>query len=291
MDLATAARLLLRHPRLLLQKGLARLARRMPPSDLQKRLVFDGVDFVVPEGDDASLKEMRWRLYEPETVALLRAHLPRGGTFIDVGANLGYLSAVAAGLVGREGQVHAFEPHPDYRRRLEILAEENLIYGIRVNPIALGEEPGTAKIWTTTGANIGWNTMVPGFMKESVDRREVEVPVERLDDYCEREGVGEISLVKIDVEGFELLVLRGMRRLLEAGQRPPIICEVAPKAYPLLDLRVEDLFAFVGEFGYRVVDPFGSGREVRPGDLAETMNLFLEPPGPGGGEGVDPGGG
>ena len=278
MDISTAARLLIRHPRLFLQKGMARLARRLPLSSAETRLNLGGVKFVVPAGSDISLREMRWGLYEPETVELLRAHLRQGGTFIDVGANLGYLTAVAAGLVGRTGQVHSFEPHPHYHARLESLAKDNPHHRIAVRPVALGDEPGTAKIWTTAGANIGWNTMVPGFMEATSERQEVCVPVERLDDYCEREGVGAISLVKIDVEGFELPVLRGMRRLFETGRRPPIICEVAPRAYPHLDLRVEDLFEHLGALGYRVVDPFGARQRMRPEDLTRTMNLFLEPP-------------
>ena len=276
MDLDRATSLLVRHPTIFAMKALARLARRLPGQLGPSRRRFGSVEFVFPGRDHPATREMRWGLYEPETVRLLRQRLRPGDTFIDAGANIGYLSAIAAGLVGPGGQVHAFEPVPDYFESLQSLSRLNRSRRIFARRVALGEKQGTASISVAAGSNIGWNTMVPGFMRPADTDRIIEVPVVRLDAYLEDHGIGEIALIKIDTEGFELPILRGLERFFASGGRPPIICEVAPAAYSLLGRDVKDLFEYLAAFSYRARTLMGRRETVRPDEVLDTMNVLFE---------------
>ncbi len=198
--------------------------------------------------------------YEPQTVRTLRRFLVPGDTVFDVGASVGYLSAVAADAVGTTGQVHSFEPVPKYFRRLCRLAELNPGYVIVANQVAVGEREGSATIRTSI-TNLGGHTLVPHLRDPDDLEAELEVPVITLDTYIQRAGVSRLALVKIDVEGFEFPVLRGMRGFLETGQRPSIVTEIHPSAYPLLGHTLAGLAGFMRSYGYRAFSLDATGNE------------------------------
>src|SRR6185436_3350487 len=107
----------------------------------------------------------------------------------DVGANIGYISARALGVVGTAGSVNAFEPVPRYFERLDMLRRENPRFGLTVNQVALGATPGSAEIAITNLANIGWNTLVPDFMSDDVVAERISVPVTTMDAYTSDHGI------------------------------------------------------------------------------------------------------
>lgn len=121
-----------------LWRYLARLRRTRlwPRVRLRKRL--GGIMFEVDLEPDPTGIMMYLGLYEPVTVRTMRRFLTAGDTFIDVGANVGYLSALGAAMVGPGGQVHCFEPVPRYFARLRRLAELNPGYVIVPTWAALG---------------------------------------------------------------------------------------------------------------------------------------------------------
>jgi FkbM family methyltransferase len=185
-----------------------------------------------------------------EIVAAMKRFLKTGDVFIDVGANIGYLSAVGMGLVGPSGEVHSFEPVPDYYSRLRKLAGANPGFRFFPQPIALSDTQGRCTI-SVASKNVGWNTLVPGFMRASDLAYQVEVQTDRLDSYIDKHNVQRVSLIKIDTEGFEFPVLRGLKGYFERGERPPIICEVATDAYGLLGYSISDFHEFMSSYGYR----------------------------------------
>lgn len=190
-------------------------------------------------------------LYEPRTVAAMKRFLEKGDVFLDVGANVGYLSAIGASLVGPTGCVHSFEPVPKYFHKLSRLAEMNPRYAIVPNRLAVGDREGSFLIQTST-TSAGANTIVRGLLPDEEIDEEVQVPLIRLDSYIASARLTRISLIKIDTEGFEYLVLRGMADYLEGtAYRPVMIVEVDPAAYPLLGYSLADLSRLVQRFGYR----------------------------------------
>jgi FkbM family methyltransferase len=274
--LKRAADLALSHPRLFLRKLGARCVP-LPARPIKRKLHGVIFEFDLSEswaGRDIA-RQMFFRMYEESTVVTMKLFLREGGVFIDVGANVGYLSAVALGLVGRTGQVHSFEPVPEYFSRLEKLGRENPGYQFFANRVALSQIESRATI-AVASQNIGWNTMVPGFMPKADEAESVEVGTERLDVFIRRHCIRQISLIKIDTEGFELPVLRGLENYLEQGERPPIICEVAPHAYPLLNSTLADLRSYMLRFGYqsRRLSRTGPGEPVDIRALSGTTDVI-----------------
>jgi len=127
-----------------------------------------------------------------------------GDTVIDVGANIGVLSLLASRLVGPSGRVLAIEAHPrTYAALLNNLKRNPATNVSQVN-IAVGPEPGTVRF--SDRQDDDWN-------KVEHDSGTLEVEVKPLDDVCA--GYNHIDVLKIDVEGFELQVLKGATEVLE----------------------------------------------------------------------------
>src|SRR5580692_3629744 len=109
-----AVTLLARNPALFCRVAIAKIntARRMPPLPAVRRI--NNILFEYDLGDYRGTAPMYFGSYAPLVINAMKRYLRPGDTFFDVGANIGYLSAIAAGLVGRNGQVHSFEPVPVY---------------------------------------------------------------------------------------------------------------------------------------------------------------------------------
>ena len=253
---ATASRattLLAKNPGLFCRVMVAKLntTRRMPPLPARKRI--SNVIFEFDLDRYRGTAPMYFGSYAIPLVETMKRLLRPGDVFFDVGANIGYLSAVAAGLVGPTGQVHCFEPVPEYFDRVEKLAALNPGYAFRTNFCAAGDQPGKCKIYVTREP--GQSTLVPAYKKDPEIVATLEVPVIRLDAYVQQHGIERVALIKIDAEGFELPILRGLQGFFERKkQRPAILCEIAPRAYPLMGRKVSELASYMAEYGYRAHD-------------------------------------
>ena len=238
---------------------------------------INGVYFDIDLKLDPAMGNMYFGLYQYEMTNLMKRLLKEGDTFIDVGENVGYISAFALGLVGGSGHVHAFEPVPRYFSRLRALQQNNPGANLHVNAVALGERQGTSKIAITSLQNIGWNTMVPDFMRKDTIKEEIEIPVARLTDYLAEKNVRNLRLVKIDTEGFEFPVMKGFRDYLrQAGELPVIVVEIAPTAYPKLNSTCGEFALFMSELGYaaRAID---RTQAVRIEELDRTTDVVFFP--------------
>lgn len=225
----------------------------LPNSPFEGRV--NGLRFQFDLSMDRNIRRMYCGCHELEVISVIDRVLQKGDVFVDVGANIGYLSAYAAGRVGKAGHVHAFEPVPEYFDRLRSVSEANPDYDIKVRQCALGERSGNEEIAVTSRPNIGFNTMVPGIMGPERTRYSVKVPVARLDDYIQSHVAQNISLIKIDVEGFESLVLKGLSRYFaNADPLPVIVCEIIPHTYPIFEFSLQMLWDYMAASGYRALD-------------------------------------
>lgn len=244
-----AATLLAKRPVLFCRIVIAKLNSQRPLPPLPARRRIGQILFEYDIADYRGTAPMYFGSYAPLVIGAMKRYLRPGGIFFDVGANIGYLSAVAASLVGTTGEVHSFEPVPIYFARLRHLAELNPRHTIVTNPSAAGEIPGECPIFVTREP--GQNTLVRAYKGEPEIVAKLDVQVERLDDYIASRGIDDTSLIKIDAEGFELPILRGLAGFFDrSSRRPPIICEIAPRAYPLLGKTVDELGAFMRQYGY-----------------------------------------
>lgn len=266
-----------RSPYLFLRKTRSEIRRRLESSPPSVGIIKLG-DVSFPydlEVDPRMMRAIYFGDYGLEIAILLEQFLRPGMTFLDLGANVGYFSALALDLVGSKGHVHSFEPVPSLFSRLERVAQANLEYNLACTRCALGESEDVLPISVAGNINAGWNTMVPGFMEIEASER-IAVKVQRLDGYLEAKKIDSIDLIKIDVEGFELPVLRGTRAFFnKTAKKPPIICEVAPEAYFKLGSSLGDLKTLMEEYGYRSYNPI-SRKPIDVTALERTTDvLFL----------------
>ncbi len=161
--------------------------------------------------------------YERLESQTVRRMLRRGMTFVDVGANVGYYTALAAELVGPEGRVLAFEPSEYAFPRLRRLVAMNQLRCVTVFQCGLADEPGQMTLYGGVEEDLFNNhtaTMVPN---DNPHQRSVEI--DTLDHITDQLNVEHIDFMKIDVDGFEMLVLRGASRLISESRIDNILVE------------------------------------------------------------------
>ena len=162
--------------------------------------------------------EDRW----PEAVIVRRLVSP-GDHVVDAGANVGYISMLLAGMVGREGVVHCFEPVPT---TFDLLSNNLRVLGlgnVRARQAAVSDKAGRARMATPEYEGGGEN-LYESRLVDGGDAGSFDVDVVRLDEALGLDA-GRVSFVKVDVEGHELAAIRGAGRLLDS--RPAFLVEVS----------------------------------------------------------------
>jgi FkbM family methyltransferase len=162
--------------------------------------------------------------YEPPVTRLLQRRLGRGGTMVDVGANWGYFTLLAAAIVGHEGRVISLEPDPRHFAALESNVRLNGFSQIQSMPKAAGANDGVATLagYDDRSANRGVSRIGPA----SDGQRSFQVECVRIDGVTA--GLDRVDVLKLDVEGGELDALEGMRDGLAAHRYRALLLELHP---------------------------------------------------------------
>jgi FkbM family methyltransferase len=155
----------------------------------------------------------------------LQQVLVAGDCFVDIGANLGMVSALAHRLVGPTGLVLACEPNPRLQRRIAELIADNGLTRLVVIDRAIGEAPGTAELREFAG-HTGWGSLAARGPDGAAVTATWTVPVVTGDGIVATVPGHHPLAIKIDVEGFEVPALRGLRQTL-ATRWPLVFVEVA----------------------------------------------------------------
>ena len=146
-------------------------------------------------------------------------YLHEGMTVFDVGANIGELTLLFSRFVGAHGHVHSFEASHSVFKRLQTICELSGRKNIILNHKALANKEGHVRLYIYDREHSGWNTLAQRPLHNygiDVDPVGVEkVKATTVDRYCEKNGISQIDLLKLDVEGAEYQVLLGARSMLE----------------------------------------------------------------------------
>ncbi len=184
------------------------------------------------------------RNYELEVQQLLSKILEPGDRFIDVGANIGMISLHAAHLVTEIGKVDCFEPNPECVQAIKANLARNGVKHVKVFPVGLSDSNGVLQL-NLTSLHTGTATMAP---VEGVTKS-FEVQVLIGDDVVLSDS-RRVKLIKIDVEGFELHVLRGLKRSLEIYQ-PMLITEFVESHFQRAGTSSAEITEFLTGIGYK----------------------------------------
>lgn len=211
--------------------------------------------------------------FESTTTAIVKKILKPGDTAVDIGANIGYFSLLFSQCVGSSGQVFSYEPVPGLASILRNNAELNGFDRITLSNLALSDHDGHALFHVGPEDNSGLSSL----RQPRGSTVMFDVKLARFDKMFNDSN--NIALVKIDVEGAELAVLRGMKEYL-CHRRPYILIEVTDKFLKEMGDDEQGLLAFMLSFGYYCY-VIGDARvdllHTQQGHLPNQWNALFSP--------------
>jgi len=225
---------------------------------------------------DLPLQQMIARVVQP------------GDCFVDIGANLGMLSLLASSRVGATGKVYAFEPNSTMVERLQRTIKHNKIGNIDIVNAAISDESGVAELHIY-GGHPGWGSLSDSGPQGCAETSSYMVALQSGDDLLANSDERQSMVIKIDVEGHEVPVLRSLQKTL-TSRWPLVFCEVVDAHLQRAGYSVTRLREQLEQHGYRafMLEPFRRGlfghdvrlTPLRENETREVDVMFVPPQGP-----------
>lgn len=219
-------------------------------------------------------RRLALRPYEPYTIKLFKQALRQGVTVLDIGAQYGYFSLVAAKTVSPTGRVHAFEPAPsNYRLLKRSIRSNGLEAIINAVPKAVGDEQRSVSmhLYDETQSH----SMHPHACHGP--SHEIEVECITIDEYLKGQTV---DVIKMDIEGHEPFALMGMQETILRSQSLVMIAELNPPLLKISDTEPEHFLKQLDSLGFDVKlieEGTESLRKVTSDDLVKALEILWAP--------------
>ena len=212
--------------------------RRLLRSKIRRNggaVVYNGIPLSFPRDVGTGfLSNISWLGtdgYEPSTWRTIRSLVEEAGSFIDVGANIGFYSVLAK-LVNPRLEIISFEPVPAIHQRCRLFAEANGASSNTMEMIPLSDIDGQATLFLPLHdhdhGESAAGTLAANSWQSRKNPQTLTVPTMRLDTFLENRTLPEPVVIKIDVEDFEAAVMIGATKTIQK-YRPKIICEILPR--------------------------------------------------------------
>ena len=172
------------------------------------------------------------------------------GVFMDVGANTGQHSLFMSRY---SKEVHAFEPYEPVLKKFRRMVEINHIQNTVIHAVGLGESNAKVPFYKPPDKNLGTGSFVEGFKPDNSYLGVLEIRVG--DEVLQKSGVTSVALVKMDVEGYEKLALRGLRKTLQ-NSRPFVVFELTtdPQSPVSIKSKIELFRLFPENYEFLVIE-------------------------------------
>lgn len=228
-----------------------------PKEKLTVKTLHEFVMTIHPAQDKAGVEhEIYYKgTYEKGTLNLVKQLLAKNNNMLDIGANIGFVSLYASTVVGPNGRILSFEANPETVPLLEENININSFKNIQVFPFGLGLETERLKIFPETIDQNRGAASLDGAVSQG--ERYIEIDVKKLDDV---KIDLPISLLKIDVEGWELNVLMGAKQFLQTQNFPSIIWECCLDRVNGVGSPV-DIFHYLSSFNQYEFFIFDNGKD------------------------------
>lgn len=210
--------------------------------------------------------------YEKELGDLIRKLLKPGDVFLDIGANIGYFSLLAA-KHEPTANIVSFEPVSSVFKKLEENISLNMTKNVNALNLAVGERNEEREIYISDQDNTGMSS----FKKpENYSGRTERVKVITIDEWFRSSAMPTIDLIKLDVEGSELVAIKGMRETLNIC-KPLLAVEINPETLSQFHLMPEDIFQYLGELRFRsfLILSGGALKQINSYQSYETGNVLF----------------
>jgi FkbM family methyltransferase len=180
--------------------------------------------------------------YEVSKMAAVKRFVKPGGVFIDAGGNKGDFALLAAMLTGKEGKVVCFEPEPNNCDWIKQSIMLNGYQNVALQEVALSNYNGTAQL--NIGRNSGEHTLLRNQRGRNFGA--ITVRTATLDSSLESLAVTTVNVMKVDVEGAEMSVLKGARGTLLANPQITLLIDI----HPFLGVDPVEVCGFLSELGF-----------------------------------------
>jgi FkbM family methyltransferase len=204
-------------------KPLRKLTNAAIRAILPRTVRYGPVTVVLNPRDPVVSGALVFRVYEKDETCFLQRVCRRGMTVLDIGANVGYYTAMTAHAVGPEGCVIALEPDPENFDYLTKTIAANHLSNVRTAQLAASDHEGQMMLYISDD-NRGDNRLYAN----ELATRSISVDVVRIDKLLANWGVDYVNLIKIDVQGAEAWVLRGMRETIRRARKLTLLMEFWP---------------------------------------------------------------
>ena len=228
---------------------------------LPRQIEIHGATVVLNPTDPVVSGALHFGVYEKAETRFFQSACRDGMTFLDVGANFGYYTALAARAVGPNGRVLAVEPDPDSFGYLEQTIAANAVGNVQAFPVAASDAPATLPLYISTD-NRGDNRLYAS----GEDRPQVEVTARPLDALLRENKIDKVDLIKIDVQGYEPKVIAGLRETITASPNLTLLTEFWPQGIDEAGEDANEFLQTLRELGLTL-------HELQPdGSLAELTD-------------------
>lgn len=240
---------------------------------------FDGIPVALaPQGATAGDIWTGLRCERQEVSFILSALKP-GMIFFDVGANAGLFAISAAKKLGGKG-VFAFEPCSSTCELLKRNLQLNGLAGVNVIQSALGESVGGGVLQINVRGRDGLNTLGRATHPDSKVVGQENVPITMLDVFMQEHNVPRVDVMKVDIEGAELMMFRGARDLLARADAPLILYEGFGALTRGFGYHPVEILWFLESCGYSLFvlnSESGEISELKPDYQYDSMVIAAKP--------------
>jgi FkbM family methyltransferase len=181
--------------------------------------------------------------YETFCTDVVRNHINQGDVCLDVGANIGWYSTLFQKICGSEGEVHSFEPVPQTFAELKTnVALNDSDTKVYLNNFGLGDEEKELEIHLFSDLPSGHASLAA-----QSDHKSIAIPVKikTLDSYLIENQIKQVDFIKVDVEGAELMFLKGAKKIFQQQKPPIIFMEMALATSVQFGYKPNDLIKFI----------------------------------------------
>lgn len=208
--------------------------RKRPKSEpVLESFIYDSPSFQTQLKQDA---------HQRGEVTILEAMAEPGMIALELGANKGVISVALARSVGLHGEIHAFEPVPEYYNSLSENLHLNKIQNVRIHQLAVTDKENEIRYYKH-GEGSG---IVP-----AEDTEDIFVGTTSLDNFMAVEALERVDLINMDCEGSELLVFQGGKKTLQQNE-PHIFCEIHHDRLSRLGHSAHEVVEYLHALGFQV---------------------------------------
>lgn len=236
--------------------------------------LLNGMRVIVPWNDDQGRSLYDKGVYEPESVRAFTGLLLPGMTVLDVGAHLGQYTLIASDRVSRGGRVYAFEAVPETFRWLKRNVALNDLPNVELVNAAVSDSTEPVTVHLASTRDTGSNSIAgPAWVDSG---RKITVPALTLDGYLAEKMIPKVDVVKLDVEGWELPVLRGAEKMLRQ-MRPRLMVEFEEERQKLAGTSCAELARYLTDRGYRLQRIGAELTDYQPRPDDRSVNVLATP--------------